>query len=306
MRRYFFRAILVTALLVGVAYAGAYPPGLSFATVLNGVKILSKDAKLRLYHIQAVFLPDGATGHAIVKKADGTKIYRFEWKSQKLKAPYFLMDFWKCTDLRSNENLGSGWVKLFEPGNYIVDFYLQDKKFYTFPFSVSKISGPDPFAGGDYYYTDGAWSDWGYLYYRDANPEMNIQWKVWLRHQLSDKIHKSVSVRVEVTRDKGKKLICTSREHTTQSLSREWTRYAFDLVNPPVKTSGGSYFKAKDLLAVDGSYTLKVKIDEVPYGTWKFSIKGGKLQPAGRTVRGKADPLTFVEGGRDAFWYKKL
>ena len=26
---------------------------------------------------------------------------------------------------------------------------------------------------------------------------------------------------------------------------------------------------------------------------------------AGRTVRGVADALTFVEGGRDAFWYKK-
>jgi hypothetical protein len=23
----------------------------------------------------------------------------------------------------------------------------------------------------------------------------------------------------------------------------------------------------------------------------------------GRAVRGKADPLTFIEGGRDAFWY---
>ena len=34
-----------------------------------------------------------------------------------------------------------------------------------------------------------------------------------------------------------------------------------------------------------------------------FAVKGGKLNYTGRTLREKADPLTFIEGGRDAWWY---
>ena len=65
----------------------------------------------------------------------------------------------------------------------------------------------------------------------------------------------------------------------------------------------GEYFKAKDLLAKDGDYTLTVKVNETLYGTWKFAVAGGKFQYKGRTVRAEADPLRFIEGGRDAWWY---
>ena len=44
-------------------------------------------------------------------------------------------------------------------------------------------------------------------------------------------------------------------------------------------------------------------VNDETYGLWRFTVQGGKLTPAGRAVRGEADPLTFVEGGKDAFWY---
>ena len=50
----------------------------------------------------------------------------------------------------------------------------------------------------------------------------------------------------------------------------------------------------------------EVKIDDKEYGVWKFKVEGGKLNYTGRTVRGKADPMTFVEGGKDAWWYGKV
>jgi hypothetical protein len=34
-------------------------------------------------------------------------------------------------------------------------------------------------------------------------------------------------------------------------------------------------------------------------------IEDGKLNYTGLTVRGKADRLTFIEGGKDAWWYEK-
>jgi len=48
-----------------------------------------------------------------------------------------------------------------------------------------------------------------------------------------------------------------------------------------------------------------VKIDGQLYGTWKFSIVGGKFQYKGRTDRSKANPKTFIEGGNDIFFYEK-
>ena len=46
-------------------------------------------------------------------------------------------------------------------------------------------------------------------------------------------------------------------------------------------------------------------VNDKPRGTWKFIVKDGKLNYTGRSLRGKADPLTFMEGGRDAWWYTK-
>jgi hypothetical protein len=163
---------------------------------------------------------------------------------------------------------------------------------------------PDnPFDGEAIYLTDGYWNDWGYLYYADANPAQNLVWKIWLREKtFKQPSHK---VKVEIIRDKDKKVICQSRENTTRTFRHEWVRYDFDMVNPPIKTSGGAYFKAKDLLAVDGDYTLNMSIDGSAYGVWKFKVSGEKLNYTGNTLRGEADSLTFVEGGKDAFWYKR-
>ena len=46
-----------------------------------------------------------------------------------------------------------------------------------------------------------------------------------------------------------------------------------------------------------------MKINDKPYGAWKFAVKDNKLKYTDRTQRETADPLTFIEGGRDAWWY---
>ena len=79
-----------------------------------------------------------------------------------------------------------------------------------------------------------------------------------------------------------------------------------DMIFPPKGSSGGGYFKAKDLVGTDGKYKLTMKLDGKSYGEWKFAVSGGKPVPVGRAARGKADPLSFVEGGRDAFWFEQV
>ena len=94
-----------------------FPPGLSFSSLLNGIKYLPQKAQLQLNHVQATFLPeDGREGYTILRKADGKELYKMEWKSQKLKQPYFLLDVWKVTDLQSGKQVTTYWADLKERG----------------------------------------------------------------------------------------------------------------------------------------------------------------------------------------------
>jgi hypothetical protein len=281
-----------------------FPPGLSFSSLLNGAQLLAKDGQFRLDNVQGTFLPeDCKEGFTVLRTAEGKELYQFDWQVQTLEGPYSLLSMNKKTDLSSGENVPGG-VPLATPGDYVLDFYLPTEHFYTFPFSVAKIGGDDPFGAGQCYTLNGAWRDLGYLYYRDAKPDQNLQWKVWLRNEGCDE--KSTKVRVEITRDQDGDLVCTSRANMTHSVQPKWTRIEFDMVFPEGKdVPFGTYFKAKDLLETDGAYTLTMKIDDRTYGVWKFAVEGGKLNYTGRTLRGQADALTFIEGGRDAWWYAK-
>jgi hypothetical protein len=297
------------------ARAEDYPPGLMYSTLLNGVKIIHTTGQFTLDRIQAVFLPeahsetsiypynpdDGGKLWAILSTTGGAQVYRFDFYGDDFHPPYWLLNSYVATDLRSGENLGSGFVDLSTPGDYVLDFYLESGRFYTFPFSVSTLSSSDPFAGGDYYFLNGPWEDWAYLYYRDGNPENSIQFKVWLRLYQHTQPH-DVKPEIEVRR--GGELVATTRQMTITP-NHTWNRYEFDLIYPMENTSGGAYFKARDLLSANGDYTLTLFLDGQQYGTWKFKVVNGELNYTGRTVRGQADPLTFIEGGRDAWWYEK-
>lgn len=282
-----------------------FPPGIMFSTILSNVTVNANGGWLKLGNqMQNVFMPDPATGKVVISKVEGPEICHWLWELDTfgLRPPYKLFAF-KLPRNPDGSAFDSSKLKLTQPGNYVVDFYLGEKRFYTFPFSVRALEPANPFDGQTLYLTDGAWNNWGYLMYPDANPEQNLFWKIWLRESAYKQTdHK---VKVEVIRDQDKKLICQNREDVTLRFQHDWIRYSFDLVNPPVKTSSGDYFKAKDLLAVDGPYTLRMTIDGNLYGVWKFQVSGGKLNYTGRTVRGQADPLTFVEGGKDAWWYMK-
>jgi hypothetical protein len=282
------------------------PPGIMFATLLNNVAVNAKGGWLKLGNqIQNVFMPDGSTGRVVLSKVSGTEFARWNWDLDGfgLTPPYKLFSF-KMALKPDGSNFPVSDLKLTAAGNYTLDFFLGDKKFYSFPFAVSTLDPANPFDGETMYFTEGAWNDWGYLHYRDANPENNLYWKMWLRERsFKNPDHK---VKIEIIRDADRKVICKNRDDVTYSFQHDWVRYEFDMVNPPVKTSSGDYFKAKDLLGVDGAYTLRMTLDGAAYGTWKFKVTGGRPEYTGRTDRGKADPLTFVEGGKDAFWYERV
>ncbi|QQS42039.1 MAG: hypothetical protein IPM63_03590 [Acidobacteriota bacterium] len=298
-------AVFLFAMANTAAAQGQYPPGVMYATLLDNVTVIAKTGEFRLKNkMQNVFVPEGATGRAVLSSG-GKEVWHWDWKTDAfgLRPPYKLFGF--SQPFNPDGSLVSyDDLKLTKPGDYVFDLYLGNEKMYTMPFSLRVKQPDDPFDGGALYLTDGPWNDWGYLFYSEADPEQNLAWKIWLRAEENSSTRKEI--RVEVKRDKDGKLICENRRNTSTSLRSDWVRHSFDLVNPPVKTSGGAYFKAKDLLAVDGGYTLTMTVEGKPYGTWKFKVAGGKLSHTGRTVRGEADPLRFIEGGKDAWWYSKV
>lgn len=291
---------------ISTTTANQRPPGISFATLLNNVRLQAQKGLFDLGNqMQGVFIEPGTEGWTILRTANGVELYKFNFRMEALSEPYTLFDFYETIDLRANKRI-FGSFPLKEAGDYVLDFYLASGKFYSFPFSVQKSSPSDPFYGGDLYFLNGNWSDWAYLYYQNADPEQNLFFKVWVRHQDHSVIRKDAKIRIEIIRNKDKKLLCTSRD-SSGTLPYEWNRFEFDMAFPTAtdRNDIGEYFKTKHLLAVDGDYTIKMTINGALYGTWYFSVVGGKLSYTGRTERGKADPLSFIEGGRDAWWYQR-
>ena len=297
--------LLCLALLPLFAARAQYAPSVMFSSLLNNISLQEKDGKFDLGNqIQVVFVKENQNGTLVVRKADGTELYKQDWHTELVREPYYLVAQTKTIDAATGETIYG--MKLQE-GDYVLDFYLEGVKFYAYPFSVKKRSPSDPFAGGPFYTLEGDWQDWGYLIYSEARPDQTLYWKIFLRHLDTERMEKDFKIDVRIVRDKDKKLVCGGPgPGTTISLFHRWVRYEFMMSHPEKEQKYGEYFKAQNLLAVDGDYTLTLYLDEKPYGVWKFKVQNNKLAYDGRTVRGQADPQSFIEGGRDAWWYKRV
>jgi len=307
----FTRAVLLSVVVCvgGTSTQAAVTDGtarLLHASLLDGLQLDSATGAFWIGDLQAALpVPAGGGGYspdgggklwAILSTQDGTQVARHDFYGEKGAGQMWAIGSAKVTAL-AGEAVPDGRVKL-AAGSYVLEFHLDSGQWYKFPFTVSVQSGN----GRDYYFIDGDWNNWAYLLYAGGDPEEALVWKVWLRNKAPQDT-KTVRARVEIARDADGKVICTSRPDTSQDLTPTWNRFAFDLIHPMEGTSGGAYFKAAALLGQDGAYTLKMSLDNTPYGTWKFAVAGGKLSCVGRTDRTQADPLTFIEGG-DAWWYE--
>lgn len=271
-----------------------YNPGMSFSSVLNGVTNIpntKNSLRIGMSSFRATFLPNNSEGRIVLKKADGSEVKSFKFTTYTLKEPY------------SNVNIYDTEILDNNTGDYILEFQKDGKVFYKFFFSIDVLKSNNPFKSKDKYYLEGDWSDWGYFYIPDGNPERNISWKIWLRNKTMEK--ETEAKIVATITDKNNKEICSSTENNSYRLKDPWKRYDFIMAWPESSGKGGTVFYAKELLNKDGDYTLTLKINDEEYGKWLFSIKNNEFVLVGRADRSSADPTTFVEGGLDAFWFKK-
>jgi len=288
-------------LLCGTVHSAGYAPAMPYARFLNSIT-MATNGKLFLGTFTGTFLPANATGNVILRTAAGEELIKWDFASEPLQPPFSKINLLRYTDPKTGVTQSGSGIDLTQCGEFVLDFYLPSGLFYTYPFSVKKLESADPFAGGPVYYLSGDWERWGYINYDNADPENNLFWCIWLRHPGFEP-HKTYRVRVEISRDKDKKVVF--QHDQDQNLSQQWQRYELTIGFAPPNPKAGSAIQAKDLLAVDGPCTLVMKLDGQLYGTWKFNIAGGKFQYIGRTDRTKADSKTFIEGGNDIFFYEK-
>lgn len=305
------RAMILSALIVAIttctAAAWAETPTVLFSTVLNGVKMDAGSGELFLDDIMVANLPtpannkyqpynpnDGEELWAVLVGSDGVPVARFDFYAQFNRQPYWLLNSYKLTDMRTTEPT-SGIRIVLPAGDYSLDFYLKSGKFYSFPFKITSVAGNASALDGD-------WNNWGYLLYGGADPSRQLIWKIWLRSNTPDQ-NQSAGIDVRLTRDADGSLLCVSRPNVNYTLGSEWSRRQFDLIHPMQGTSGGAMFYASELLKTDGGYALTMSVGGQQYGTWKFRVQGGRLVKTGRADLATADPLRFIDGGADAWWY---
>jgi len=275
-----------------------YPPGILFGTLLDNISVNANGGWIKIgTNMVSVFMPDGSSGRMVLSNSGGSEICHWEWQSNRgrFNAP-FQSIYFRNASAPGGGQFDATKLKMAKAGSYVFDFFIEGKKFYTFPVSIREVKPGNPFGGDPRYLVEGDWNRWGYVHIADAAPEGNVAWKLWVREWEYDL--KQRSIVVELVNDAGRKLVAENRVRTNVTFRHDWERLDFQMFKPGDK----SLFKGKDL--ADGSYTLTMKMNGAVYGVWKFKVSGGKPVQVGRAERGKASPETFVEGGIDAFWFE--
>lgn len=291
-------------------------PRILHETLLDGIMLDYKTGEFGIDGFTALYLPeplkksntiysynpvDGGELYATLTDESGDVLTRFDFFAEMKEPTIWIVQSHKETENKTKNKASKKRVKL-AVGNYNLNFFVGGKQFYLFPFEVSVLQSEDPFVPVDVHMLEGDWNNLGYLNYTEGDPEQKLIWKVWLRNVGRDGYeHKKITAVAELY--KGEKLLAESNKGNTRSVFPEWTQYGFDLNLPGGSANG--LLKAKDILGNDGNYKLKMTIDGKPYATWKFEVVNGMLSNKGRTLRLKANPLTFVEGGQEAWWYTK-
>ena len=157
-------------------------PGVSFWKLLDGVRVGYTDGRLEIGTLYAVCLPlpgrpstssypydpdGGGKLSTIVKSVDGKALNTYVWYAQSVGG------LWELS--RYKVVGGYEAVKPLSAGGYLLEFAIEDKPFYRFPFSVVQTKSDDPYQpAGNRYFIEGAWNEYGNIYYQRNDPQSSL------------------------------------------------------------------------------------------------------------------------------------
>ena len=288
-------------------------PGVSFWKLLDAVGIGYKDGRLALGRLYAVCLPPpgkqsssnypydpdgGGKLSTSIKTADGQTLNTYVWYAESIGG------LWELS--RYKVLGGYEAVKPLAAGNYVLEFAIEDKPFYRFPISVAVMKSDDPYAPeGNRYFIEGAWNEYGNIYYQRNDPQSSLTFTTWVQDKAGHLNKNSVPYEAKLVNTRDGRVIATDSGNLR--LEPRWLKA--DLNFRPTGGDANSYFKAGDLLREDGRYQVRLTIDNKPYGTYPFVVNSGRIELQGKQIREKTDPMVYIvdylSGGRYTSWWIK-
>jgi hypothetical protein len=307
---------VVLALFLTPTFSNAQTPctpGISFWKLLDSVRIGYIDGRLNLEKLYAVCLPapikrngssfpyepdGGGKLSTQVKTADGTVLNTYVWYASSIGGLWELGNYKVLGGFEA--------IKPLTAGNYQLEFALEDKPFYVFPFSVSEMKNDDPYqAAGLRYFIEGAWNEYGNVFYQRNDPASTLRFTTWLQDKSGHVRKESVPSDIKLIRLRDNKVIGEAVDQLR--LEPRWQQADFFFAPP-----GGdknSYLKASDLLSEDGRYSVRLSVDGTSYGDYSFVVKGGLIQLQGRQIKEGTNPMhqivDYLSGGRYTSWWIK-
>lgn len=299
------------ALICAPTFAQTDPctPNMRYGSILNNLQI-TRDGYLMFGNMIATCLPeparrstspfpynpdDGGKFSMVVKTAKGQTLSTYVWSVEKITSLWELRDY-KVVG-------GRDAIKPLAPGDYVLEFALEDKPFHRFPFSVAAKKSEDIYDPGTFPVLNGAWEEYGVFYV--YKPDRYTQFFVWLR-DIGKPRTTAIPIAMKLIRKSDQRLMAMTRPDNAVKLTAEWRRFtlSFNPVNEEGQLTNAGEFHASEILKTDGAYLVQLSLDGKSYGEYEFTIKGGQIQPQGRQTRDAATALQMIEDVNNA-WYLK-
>ena len=284
-------------------------PGVSFWKLLDEVKVGYTDGRLQLGTLYAVCLPTparqstsnypydpdgGGKLSTMVKTADGKTLNTFVWYASSIGG------LWEM----SRYKVVGGAVKPLVAGNYLLEFAIDDKPFYRFPFSVVVLKNDDPYQPeGNRYLLEGAWNEYGNIYYQRNDPQSILTFTTWVQDKAGHQSKTSTPYDIKIVNARDGRVV--AEDSGSLRLEPRWLKAALHF--RPAGGDKNAYYKAGDLLREDGRYIVRLSMNNKPYGEYPFVVKGGRIELQGKQIREKTDPMVYLvdylSGGRYTSWW---
>jgi hypothetical protein len=295
----------------GQVKSSTCPPAMRLGSVLEGVAV-SNAGVLTLGKFYAVCLPDpprqsssayqydpddGGKFSTVLKTPDGQVLAKYVWYAEKVST------LWEIA--RYKVLGGHSAISSLVPGNYVLDFEIEDKPFYRLPFSVSMGKNDDIYNPGVLFFLDGPWSDYGVISYPNVNRYM--QFAVWLRSKEKPSKKETHYDLKLVRRKDGKVLAGDWGDDAAVILKPGWIGFNLYLnrLNGERPENGSTEFPVAEVLKADGDYAVLLSLEGKPYGEYPFTVKGGAILYQGNQLPETADRLSYFDGGRNSYWLKR-
>ena len=301
---------LALAFTIPAFAQGACAPGITFGSLLGNVRVGYGDGRLSVNRLYAVCLPeparksktnfpyepdDGGLLQMRVKNVGGQALSTYVWYAERIGG---LWEMGRYKVVGGHES-----VKPLAAGSYVLEFAADDKPFARFRFTVATVKSDDPYQpAGERYFIDGAWSEYGNLYFQRNDPQSSLQFTTWVQDRAGKEGKRPVPYDIKLER--GGRVI--AEESGTLRLEPRWLTAQLSFRPPGDRNT---FTKAAEVLNTDGAYKIRLAVDGKPYGDYPFTVKGGKIQFQGRQVREGTDPMDaitdYISGGKYSSWWLK-